>query len=97
METAENGLLAVEMVRAGNFDLVLMDIQMPEMDGLQAARLIGSMTGKESLPILAMSANVFEEDRMACVEAGMKDFVAKPIELDSFYSTIAKWLPEKNA
>jgi len=96
VETAENGRVAVELIGAKDFDLVLMDIQMPEMDGLEATRLIRAMQGKENLPILAMTANVFEDDRRACQEAGMNDFVAKPIELEAMFETLAKWLPGQN-
>jgi CheY-like chemotaxis protein len=70
---------------------------MPEMDGLEATRLIRSMDRSEAtvgnIPILAMTANVFAEDRQNCLDAGMNDFVAKPIDLDNLFSTLAKWLP----
>jgi len=94
VDTAENGQEAVEKVRSNDYDLILMDIQMPVMDGLKATRMIRSMSGKENLPILAMTANVFEESRKACFEAGMKDFVAKPINVMEMFHTLAKWLPE---
>ncbi len=63
------------------------------MDGLEATRVIRSDNTK--LPILALTANVFAEDRQACTEAGMNDFVAKPLDLDSLFSTIIKWLPKQ--
>lgn len=96
VDTAENGQEAVDKVRANDYDLVLMDIQMPEMDGLEATRLIRCMERKEDFPILAMTANVFAEDRKDCMEAGMNDFVAKPIDVDTMFKTLAKWLPRQN-
>ena len=93
VETAVNGRLAVDMVRNKRYDLILMDVQMPEMDGLEATRIIRTMEDREGLPILAMTANVFEEDRDACIDAGMYDFVAKPVNPESMFETILKWLP----
>jgi CheY-like chemotaxis protein len=95
VETAEDGAEAVAKVRANDYDLILMDIQMPVMNGLDATRLIRSMNDHADLPILAMTANVFEDDRQACIEVGMNDFVAKPVEPKSLYSMLVKWLSEK--
>jgi len=97
VDTAENGRVAVAMARENDYDLILMDIQMPEVDGLEATRLIrstiGPRAGNVQTPILALTANVFKEDRQACMDAGIEDFIAKPVEPADLFTTILKWLP----
>ena len=86
-----NGQLAVEAVRRGRYDLVLMDLQMPGMDGMEATLAIRALDGPQAgLPIIAMTANAFEEDRLACLAAGMDDYVAKPIDLEQLARAIAR-------
>ena len=97
VDTAENGQQAVEMVVAKHYDLILMDVQMPVMDGLAATQVIRNIKGRESLPILAMTANAFAEDRDACLAAGMNGFVAKPVNPDDLYATIFDYLAEKQS
>jgi two-component system sensor histidine kinase/response regulator len=91
---APDGRQAVAEARAASFDLILMDVQMPEMDGLDATRAIRALPDHVSTPILALTANAFEEDRLACRAAGMNDFIAKPIDLRALYATLLKWLSQ---
>jgi len=93
VETAENGEQALTMIESNPYDLVLMDVQMPKLDGLQTTRRIRADDRFKKLPILAMTANIFEEDRRACSEAGMIGFVAKPVDPDDLFSVLSKWLP----
>jgi len=92
IETAENGQVAVQMVAEHEYDLVLMDMQMPVMDGLAATRAIRLQPRFKSLPIIAMTANVMESDRERCTEAGMNDHLAKPIDPDALLAALLRWI-----
>ncbi|MGY0789050.1 response regulator [Azospirillum argentinense] len=91
VEIAENGAIAVDMVQAAHYDLVLMDMQMPVMDGIAATREIRRLdfTG---LPIVAMTANAMQADRERCLDAGMNDYLAKPIDPDALWATLLVWV-----
>ena len=89
---ADNGLIAIEFLQKQKFDLVLMDIQMPEMDGFEATRTIRSDERFQNLPILAMTANAMAGDRELSLEAGMNDHISKPIDPDTLYRALVKWL-----
>jgi PAS domain S-box-containing protein len=93
VDTAVDGREAVAMARERRYDLVLMDMQMPQMNGLDAARALRGSPGLETLPIVAMTANAFGEDKDACIQAGMNDFVAKPVDPEQLYRTLLRWLP----
>ncbi|HET8747644.1 MAG TPA: ATP-binding protein, partial [Ramlibacter sp.] len=92
VEWARDGADAVTMVRNRDYALVLMDMQMPGIDGLQAARAIRRLPGRALLPIVALTANAFAEDRRRCLEAGMNDFLAKPVQPEELYRVLARWL-----
>jgi two-component system sensor histidine kinase/response regulator len=95
--TAEHGQQALDLLRAGlHFDLVLMDIQMPVLDGLAATRAIRALPGFAELPILAMTANAMSEDRQRCLDAGMNDFVTKPIDINALWRALLRWLPTRS-
>jgi len=94
-EIAENGVKALHFLSEQTFDLVLMDLQMPEMDGITATQVIRkdpSMSAQAQIPIIALTANVLNQEKEACLQAGMNDFVTKPISMDQLITTVLKVL-----
>nr|MBL8410203.1 PAS domain S-box protein [Dechloromonas sp.] len=92
IDTADNGREALEKATDTPYELIVMDVQMPVMDGLEATRRIRGQPGYAEVPILAMTANAFAEDRAACLAAGMTDFLRKPVDPPAMIDSIARWL-----
>ena len=100
VEVAANGLLAVERLGKDTFDLVLMDVQMPEMDGISATKLVRQQEAmaksKRRTPIIAMTANAMKGDREKCLDAGMDHYISKPIRFEELINAIARVSAKKS-
>ena len=95
VDVANDGHQAVVRAAEIRYDLILMDMQMPVMDGLEAARSIRTLEGQARTPILAMTANAFVDDRKRCLDAGMNDYLPKPFRPNDLFQMLLKWLPER--
>ena len=97
VDTAEDGLQAIEYVSKQRYDAIYMDVQMPNMNGLGATRLIRRLDNCATIPIIAMTANVFSDDKARCVDAGMTDFLKKPYDPAAFYAALLRALDGRAA
>ncbi len=97
VDLAEDGLRAVELAKQNRYALILMDMQMPSLNGLDATRAIRGLPECDTLPIIAMTANAFDEDRQRCLDAGMNDHIGKPVSPAKLYETLLKWLNRPTA
>lgn len=89
-EIANNGIEALQMVKEKEYDIIFMDVRMPEMDGLEATKKIRSELAIE-IPIIALTANAIEGDKQICLNAGMSDYMSKPVRVDDLARMIEKW------
>ena len=92
VDISKNGKEALDTLEVGKYDIVLMDCQMPEMDGYEATRRIRAMSEYDGLPVIAMTAGVTREEREMCTDAGMNDFISKPIGVKSVSTALKKWV-----
>jgi CheY-like chemotaxis protein len=92
VDLAEDGEQALALVAEHDYDLILMDMQMPKMNGIDATRAIRALPGRVQMPILALTANAFDEDRQRCLAAGMNDHIGKPVDPAALFATLLKWL-----
>jgi len=92
VDLAEDGVEAVELAKGNDYDLILLDLQMPRMNGIDATCTIRALPGRQTVPILALTANAFTGDRQKCIDAGMNDHIGKPVDPDQLFATLLKWL-----
>jgi PAS domain S-box-containing protein len=92
VDLAEDGLQALDLAKQNSYALILMDMQMPHMNGIDATKAIRALPGYEQKPIVAITANAFDEDCRLCLRAGMNDHIAKPVDPDKLYEILLKWL-----
>ncbi|MEI7430909.1 MAG: response regulator, partial [Betaproteobacteria bacterium] len=97
VDTAKNGALAVRLAKEHNYALILMDMQMPVLDGLEATQQIRALPSYWNTPIVAMTANAFVEDKALCLAAGMNDFLIKPFDPEKLFSVLLKWFKRATA
>jgi len=97
VDLASDGVEAVDLAVKRGYQLILMDMQMPNLDGLGATQAIRGISGHADTPIIAMTANAFAEDRVLCLDAGMNDFIAKPVDPDDLFAMMLKWLRQSRA
>lgn len=96
VDTVEDGVLAVEAMKSSKYDLIFMDMRMPNMDGLEATRKIRAMDNvSKGLPIIALTANAFDDDRNACFDSGMNDFMTKPVSAEELSEMVRTWTKNK--
>ena len=96
VDAAEDGQQALELAQKNRYTLILMDMQMPNLDGVNTTQKIRDLPGYQKTPILALTANAFAEDRALCLAAGMNDFVAKPFDPEALYIALLKWLAKRS-
>jgi CheY-like chemotaxis protein len=96
VDIAVDGVKALAMVSQNQYDLILMDMEMPNMDGIDATRAIRRTPGHDDLAIIAMTANAFADDKARCLRAGMNDFITKPVDPEILFATISHWLDKQD-
>jgi two-component system, sensor histidine kinase and response regulator len=97
VDLAEDGVLALKLAQANDYALILMDMQMPNLNGLDATRAIRQLASYQTTPIIAMTANAFDDDRQVCLAAGMNDHIGKPVDPDVLFATLLKWLDSRQS